>query len=394
MSDHIQNNNPHIDPKDSLKDDEIDLVELFLIIWKKKLFIFCFTLLITTLVALHQLYIAVEIFRSDAVILPISASNSGGMLAQLGGLASFVGLNTPKSENTVEMILKSRTFAQDIVKKFELDKRWERSFQEAVETCRKTLQVEVSKKDPGITLSWEDENPVKAQEIITAVLVLAQEKLAQHALNQKNLQVKFLEERVADAQKEMVQAEDAIRQFQETNQSIEIERQAEAMISQINALRTEQQTKEVELAVSKKIFTPAASEITRLDLTIDELKKKVDGLIGNVKKESELTSLDERTLMDIPKIGLEYARYLRQVKVTQKIYGLLLEQMEMAKIEAQKNVESFEVLDAPIVPEKRIKPKRTLTVAIAGVCSGMLAVMMVFLWQFIEKLKSVKTVKC
>ena len=380
------NQNPT--PVSNNSEDEIDLVELFLVIWSKKIFIVGFTLLISALTAAHQMYIAPEIFKSDAVILPVSASSSGGMLSQLGGLASFVGIDAPKSENTIEVILKSRSFAQDMVEKYKLKERWElKSLQDALKQFSTSFELQISKKDPTITVAWEDKDPVFAQQILRNALDMAQQKMAEHTAKKKSIQVDFLENRVKDSQKEMMDAEEALRKFQEQNKGIEIERQAEALIMQLNALKTEHQAKEVELEVSKKMLNPSSREITVLGLTLEQLKKKIDSLIGEAKKESEKNNLDERSLMDIPKIGLEYARHLRQVKINQKIYGLLVEQLEMAKIEAQKNVESFEVIDSPLVPEKRIKPKRSLTVAIAGVCAGMLAVMLVLLARFIKNIR-------
>ncbi|MBF0197948.1 MAG: hypothetical protein HQL32_09565 [Planctomycetes bacterium] len=372
----------------SIKEDEIDLVELFLILWKKKFFIGSIAFIITLLTALHQLYIAKEIFKSDCVILPVSASNSGGMLAQLGGLASFVGASAPKSENTIELILKSRSFARELVKEFDLTTVWKQSLQEASLKVRGKLGIDISKKSPEITISWEDEDPKFAQKVVTRVIELAQQKMAEHELSKKNTQVSFLEERVKESRKEMIAAEDNLRLFQEKFQSVEIEGQAAAIIAQIQALKTEQQSKEVQLEVSRTILNPQAKEVKLLDMTVEQLQKKVDQLIGESKQEiSAENNLAERSLMEIPKIGLEYARLMREVRITQKIYGLLLEQLEMSKIEAQKNVESFEVIDEALVPEKRIKPKRTLTVAIALVTSTMLAVMLVLLGHFIANIK-------
>ena len=225
------------------KEDEIDLVELFLIIWNKKFTIISFTLLITILTALHQLYIAKEIFRSDCVILPVSSSGGGGMLSQLGGLASFVGMSAPKSENTLELILGSRTFSEKIVEQFELDKKWEKSKQESAQGVSKNLDVSVSKKSPDITVAWEDEDPKFAKEVLEYVLQLAKEMMMDHSASKKNTQVEFLESRVADALLELNNSEDKIRAFQETNQGVEIEGQAQAMIAQLQALKAQKNEK-------------------------------------------------------------------------------------------------------------------------------------------------------
>jgi uncharacterized protein involved in exopolysaccharide biosynthesis len=370
----------------NVQDDEIDLVELFLIIWSKKFVIVGFTFFITLLTALHQLYIAKEIFRSDAVILPVNASGGGGMLSQLGGLASFVGVSAPKSENTVELILKSRSFAQEIVADYDLASRWEQTEQEAVRSFRKIFSAEASKKSPEIILSFEDESPRFAKEIVDGALILAEQKMKKHAQGKQFRQVRFLDERVSESLKELNDAEEKLRQFQEKNQGIQIESQAQALILQLSELKAKKEESELDLSISKRVLTSTDPKVKVLGMTVEELQKRIDRLVGKADEDLEV-SMDERSLMDIPKIGLEYARLLRKVKINQKIYGLLLEQLEMAKIEAQKEEESFELIDPPLVPERRIKPKRTLTVAIAGVASGMLAVMGVLLLHFVANMR-------
>ena len=47
--------------------------------------------------------------------------------------------------------------------------------------------------------------------------------------------------------------------------------------------------------------------------------------------------------------------------------------MPIIFVEAHKEVESFKVIDWPLIPERRIRPRRTLAVALASLCSVMLS---------------------
>lgn len=367
----------------SLEGKEIDLVELILLLWSRKGFLVIFSGLITLSVIVHQYFFAKEVFRSDARILPISSSSSSGMLGQLGGLANFVGLDSPKEENVTEIVLKSRTLAEKVVLEFKLNDHWQCSQQDAIRRVQaESLQITSSKADPLVTISWDDESPERAYEIVSKVIDLAQQEMSKHT-NQKNgLKVSFLEARVSDAKQRLLSSENALRQFQEEYESVEIDRQAESLIHQINLLKVERQEKEIELEVTKKVLNPRSNEVISLDMRVNELQEKIDELIGaeKVNGDNKLGSdMDERTLMEIPKIGLIYARKLRDIKVAQKIYEILLEQLEKAKIESEKGYEGFQVIDQPMVPERKVKPTRSVNVIIGFIASIVFSIFVVLI---------------
>ncbi|MFQ5598847.1 MAG: GNVR domain-containing protein, partial [Nitrospiria bacterium] len=61
------------------------------------------------------------------------------------------------------------------------------------------------------------------------------------------------------------------------------------------------------------------------------------------------------------------------------------EQYEMARIQEAKDTPTVQVLDAAKVPEKRIKPKRTLIVLLSTFTAGFFGVFLVFFLEYIEK---------
>lgn len=367
----------------------IDFIVTFKLLWVKRYFIASFCALSILAIILHQLFIASVVFRSEATILPIKSNSRNNMLTHLGGLASLVGFDAPKNENTAELILNSRTFAEDLVDRFSLNKRWKCSVQDAVKGVREAMTVEVSKTSSLIVIGWEDESPTFAAEVVSEILKMTMDRIAKHSMNKKILQVEFLEKRVQESERELISSEDALKNFQLKYQGVDIELQAEALISQIQLLKNEQQEKEIELQVSRRLLRPDSKEVRFLEISMEEINKKIEALIGRdvgmangVRIES-----DERSLMDIPIIGTEYARKLRQVKLNQKIYGVLLEQYELAKIEAQKELEGFEIIDSPIVPEKRLRPKRTKAVVFGALVSFCLSVLIVMSLDYISKEK-------
>lgn len=114
----MNSNQPY--PPQPITDNEIDLLELFKILWAGKWLIIAITAVFafgSVLFALKQ----PNIYVAEAKLVPTKESQ-GGMAAlggQLGGLASLAGINMPRgqvdnSQLALE-IIKSRTFLTDFV---------------------------------------------------------------------------------------------------------------------------------------------------------------------------------------------------------------------------------------------------------------------------------------
>ena len=108
-------------------DDEIDLRELFGVIWQGKWLIIA----ITAIFAIGSVIFAImqpNIYKSEALLAPASEEQGGGLSAlasQFGGLASMAGINlggkggVDKTQMAIE-VMKSRQFASDFIQKHHL----------------------------------------------------------------------------------------------------------------------------------------------------------------------------------------------------------------------------------------------------------------------------------
>ncbi|WP_083708685.1 Wzz/FepE/Etk N-terminal domain-containing protein [Pseudoalteromonas sp. SK18] len=116
----MQNNTPM---QNNIADDEIDLRELFAVIWQGKWLIIA----ITALFAVASVVYAINqpnIYKSEALLAPAEQEGSGGLAGlagQFGGLASLAGVNlgggsSNKAQLAIE-VLKSRQFTSDFIQK-------------------------------------------------------------------------------------------------------------------------------------------------------------------------------------------------------------------------------------------------------------------------------------
>ena len=107
----------------ALADDEIDLKELFLVIWQGKWLI----ILLTSLFAVGGVFYALSqanTYKAEVLVAPAQKESGGGLGGQLGGLASLAGVNLGGGEGGVKVealaVLQSRQFINNFINKHDL----------------------------------------------------------------------------------------------------------------------------------------------------------------------------------------------------------------------------------------------------------------------------------
>ena len=121
MSNLTPNNDPFL--QNPYPDDEIDLKELFMVLWSGKWLIAA----VTSLAAAISVVVALSlpnIYTASALLAPTESSGGGlsGLMKQYGGLASLAGVSLPGGEEGSRaqlgmQLMKSRAFIGDFVER-------------------------------------------------------------------------------------------------------------------------------------------------------------------------------------------------------------------------------------------------------------------------------------
>jgi|SaaInlStandDraft_1057018.scaffolds.fasta_scaffold83494_1 tyrosine-protein kinase Etk/Wzc len=363
--------------KDQVMEEGLDPYNLAMILWGERKGILLFSCIVTLMAILDQVFLAPVIFRSDALIVSVGATQTSSKFEGFGGLAHMVGMELPEQVNTLELILKSRSFALELARKIHLPKKWGESELACVRRMKSDhLIIQTSKSGPQISIAWEDQSPEFSKSAIEVALKILEERMVSYTNRKKRHRVKFLEARTEEARRELIHSEEDLLRYQKKNQGIAIEEQAKSILNQLNLLKIKRQEKALELSSYKEIFSEGSNETEKLRRNLSSIDLKIKEIIGS--EENSQAGLATRTLMEIPGLGLEYSRMMRAVILNQKVFGLLVEQLEMNKIDSLKDSETFEVLDPPVVPDYRVRPKRTVAVVAVGVTALLFA--SVFTW--------------
>ena len=85
------------------QEDEIDLLELFSVIWAGKKFITIFSFSIAILTAIISLFMT-NIYRAESTVMPVTSGGGGGMLGDLAGMVALAGMNIgARDDNSIKI---------------------------------------------------------------------------------------------------------------------------------------------------------------------------------------------------------------------------------------------------------------------------------------------------
>jgi len=204
-------NNLSNDQLNNNYDDEIDLRELFHVLWDKVFYIGAITSIFSLITIYYSLGLP-TIYQSQATMMPMEA-NAGmkGMLGQYSGMASLAGISLPsesgsKAQEAIARIQSFEFFSNDFLPHIKLEdlmavKEWNQasntliynesafnsesrqwvgkvsplksnipSSQEAYKTYKAIMSVDEDKKTSFVTLSFEHQSPVIAQQWVEIVM--------------------------------------------------------------------------------------------------------------------------------------------------------------------------------------------------------------------------------
>ncbi len=451
--------------KEDINTEEISLVELFHIIWKRKNLIITL-FIISVLSALVYSLLSPKIYSASSIILLPSEKGTSGLSSLLSSLPVNIGLlgGITPGANFVA-ILKSRRAAEYVFDKLKLDNYFEGKLrEEKIEALRKIVRITSNEKENTITITVESKDPKLSADIANTYIEALERTIGSLNISSAKRERIFIEEQLKRVEKDLRIAEEKLKNFQEKHLLVDIDSEAKVLInnladlsaqresceisiklarrnlddlqnmlmeqtnlqkkdilaitsltytSSLNEWREKLISQEVDLALLSLEYGPEHPKVVAAKASVDMTKKvmrdeieRISKAIGNysldklfslqleiVFNESKMKALDsvikkyEKKLSQLPSLGLELGRLMRELKVQETIYTLLTSQYEQAKVnEAKENV-TIQVIDYAIPPTKKSKPSTTLNVLIAGVSSIFLGIFLVFFLDFWKKFR-------
>jgi tyrosine-protein kinase Etk/Wzc len=365
------------------KDQEINLLELLQVIVKRKMIIIKICGFAVAASVIYSLTLP-NIYSATAKVLPPQKESAGGLSALLGQSAGLAGLAPGGLGGNSDLylgILKSRSVADAVIKRLDLAKVYKANTLEAARrNLESTVKVQAG-KDGIISITAEDKDPNLCALLANTVVDELGKTTVRLNLSKAGTERVFLERRLDLVKKDLRVAEDEVKTFAQKNKIVQVDSQAKASIEGIARLKAELASKEVQLAVLSSNQTEQSPEVRAIHTGINRLKGELSMLAGSSGGGEGIPSIG-----NVPAVGLEYARKMREFKTQEAIMEQLTKQYEMAKLTEAKDSSSFQILDDAVVPISKSKPQRSRIVIVATLAAFFAAVFIAFLQEYLAKM--------
>jgi uncharacterized protein involved in exopolysaccharide biosynthesis len=209
---------PDYVPCMTVDQDEVNLLDLFIVLLKHKVMIFSVVVLAGIAAVVISLLMP-TVYRSEATIAPTTQERVSGGLSALGALGGFgamiaseVGIGATGSLEQFDVVLNSRELTASIVRKYDLlpflfendwdpiKKEWKEEAPKAEEIYKAVhnlLKVTPDKKQNIMKVSFEAKDPRMAQTILNYYIVGMSEFLRRQTLEDAAAQQVHLSQQLA-----------------------------------------------------------------------------------------------------------------------------------------------------------------------------------------------------
>lgn len=235
-----------------------------------------------------------------------------------------------------------------------------------IEQLQKDMAITEQGKQSGvIAVQLQGNDPEKIASTLTAVGLNYVRQNTERKSAEAEKSLEFLGGFLPQLKKQLEDSEVRFNQFRNQNGTFDLGTEGKSYLEMAVKLQgslLELQQKRREQSAQ---FTPAHPAIQVLDAQISALSKEIAGLTGKVKT--------------LPNIEQDLLRLTRDVKVNGELYLNLLTSSQQLRLVKEGKVGNVRVVDAPVVPERAIKPQRLQILAISGVLGLLLGMGLAFL---------------
>lgn len=378
---------------EELKEEKVDIYNYLLVLTRYRRFIFLNLFFVCVVVAIISLFLP-NWYTAKTTILP--PEKEAPILALstsfLGGFSPSSGMSLPFMASPSDIfaaILKSRTVSESVIKKEDLMEVYRvDDISDALKELNSHTKIAVT--DEGmVSLEFEDKDKNRAARVAN-LFVEELDRINQKTNTSRAKSTRiFIEERLAQTQKELILAEENLKKFKEKHKTIALDEQMRSAIQSAADLKAELTLNEIQLNVLKEAMSESHPQIQELKTRIKEIEKQLNFMeFGDSEKKERQNKILDVPFSAIPSLSLELARLARGVKIQEVLFELLTQQYEQAKIQETKDTPTIQVLDRAVPPEKKTRPKRAFLVGIAGIASLFLSIVFVFALEYFKNSKA------
>jgi uncharacterized protein involved in exopolysaccharide biosynthesis len=347
---------------------EVDWLQLALLVSERRrriAQIFVAVLVASTVIA----FLLPVKYVSSARILPPNNSQMNlssmflNQLAGSSGAGSMLGsaLNLKNPSDVYVAMLKSRTIQDKLIDKYDLRKVYsEKTYVETRKKLQQNTDITAG-KEGVIVLEIEDKDPTRARDLARAYvdnLLLLTEELSISEAAQRRV---YFERELVKEKDNLAQSEVELKKMQQQTGLFLPGEQARAVVESIARLQAMVAAKQVQIGAMKNFAAAGNPELLQAQRELVELQAQLD------KLQQDQAQIEGGVMIPVGKIPertLEFIRKYRDFRYHETLFEMLAKQFELAKLEEARDYAALQILDWPVVPDRKSKPYRLLIIAV------------------------------
>lgn len=347
-------------------EDEISLLDLAITI-KENIKLLVLAPLVAGVVALGGSFLIAPTFTASTSFLqPQQQQGAAAAMLQglgaLGGLAGAAsGLKNPADQYVA--FIKSRSVQDALVKRFDLQKRYETELHEdALRALEGAARVSAG-KDGLIKVEVDDKEPAFAAQLANAHVEELSKLLDRLAVTEAQQRRVFYEQQLEQTKAKLAVAQSALQRsgINEGALRAEPKMAAEAyagLKAAVTAAQVKLQSMRTYLTDQSPEFKLAQSELGALQAQL-----------------SKAESANNAAASD------DYIVKYRDFKYQESLFEMFAKQFELAKLDEARDGALIQVVDVAQPPERKSKPKKAMIAVLTTVATGFLLLLFVFIRQ-------------
>ncbi|MCK5124881.1 MAG: hypothetical protein KAR42_01355 [candidate division Zixibacteria bacterium] len=363
-----------------------NLWTMFVVLARRKKFIISFVV-VCTIGAIGIALLLPKWYRAKTSILPSQHDQLVGLSGNFAQYTlSSAGFDLPimaTPSDVYATMLQSETIARAVSDKLSLQQYLGiKTFQECYYYLKDAVDIAVT-PEGTVEIYCLDKDPEMAAQIANQYIeqldLLNRKVKAAKAKSDRE----FIYYRLDSTRTRLDDARNKLLEFQIDNKAIDLVSQKNLAIASATELKTELAMTRVSLDVKKESFSESHPAVKSLESRTAQLEKQIREIESGRGGSSYLNlPLDQ-----IPGLTIRLTELQAEVELQEKVYGLLTELYEEARIKEQKDTPTISILETAYPPELKYKPKRSLIVAATFICSLLLAVFLSLFADYLENLR-------
>lgn len=339
-----------------------DLLDYLVFLVSKKKFFLILSTIILIVSYLTIYFLIPPQYDSTSTILSVEKNNLNP-LSQLTSSFSNIpfsslalgGISADDRYNLFTTIIYSRTFLEDMVKKFDLLNEYkQKSMEKTIKKLKSGISLEIT-KEMAFSITMRSSSPEKAARMNKYILDKVNKAVIELNVKKAKENRIFLEERYNTIKANLNISEDSLQRFQQKTNFFEADDQLKAIIDAYSKFESQLALKEIESSVVEKIYGANSSQYANSKTTLDVYKNEFNKL-----KSGKIDNSIFIAMSNLPERAKEYVRLYREVEVYNTMLEFIIPLYEQTKFEEINSVPVLQIIDNPSIPEKKSYPPRTI----------------------------------